>query len=44
MLTRPSNEDPLYHTFYSKTGVYRGIHFHIFALKIDFGYSLEPPK
>ena len=36
---------PLHPTFiYSKTGVYRGIHFFlIFALNIDRGYSLEPP-
>ena len=30
---------------YSKTGVYRGIHFFLFLLKnIDCGYSLEPPQ
>ena len=29
---------------YSKTAVYRGIHFFLFLLlNIDFGYSLEPP-
>ena len=35
MITRPCNEHPLTpHFYYSKTGVYRGIHyFLIFALK-----------
>ena len=29
---------------FSKTGVYKGIHyFLIFALNIDCGYTLEPP-
>ena len=36
---------PLNPTLYTKTGVYRGIHyFFLFLLKnIDCGYSLEPP-
>ena len=35
---------PLNPTLYSKTGVYRGIHFFLFLLKIiDCGYSLKPP-
>ena len=30
---------------YSKTGVYRGIHyFSYFSKNIDYGYSLEPPR
>ena len=29
---------------YSKTGIYRGIHYFLFLLQnIDCGYSLEPP-
>ena len=36
---------PLNPTFYSKTGVNRGIHcFLISVQNIDFGYSLEPPR
>ena len=45
--TRLYNLTPLYPTLYSKTGIYRGIHyiiFHISAQNIDCGYSLEPPR
>ena len=36
---------PLNPFLYSKTGVYRGIHyFSYFCSKIDCGYSLEPPR
>ena len=36
---------PLNPLLYSKTGVYRGIHFFLFLFKnIDCGYSLEPPR
>ena len=41
MLTCPCNV----HLLYSEIGGNRGIHyFHIFALNIDFGYSLVPPR
>ena len=40
MLTSPCDVDPLTpHFLYSKTGVYRGINFLIFAQNIDCGYS-----
>ena len=29
---------------YSKTEVYRGIHFFLIFAHIDCGYSLEPPR
>ena len=37
---------PLNPTLYSKTGVYRGIHYFSFfcSKNIDCGYSLEPPR
>ena len=41
----PCNEDPFTpNSLYSKTGVYKGIHFFLILVKnIDCGYSLEPP-
>ena len=43
--TSPCNEDPPYTPLlYSKTGVYRGIHYFLILLQnIDCGYSLELP-
>ena len=43
--TRLYNFDPVKPFLYSKSGVYRGIHyFSYFAENIDCGYSLEPPR